>query len=942
MMMFAPSLQIIPEIYVTGKKENYIAYSSDYVTLKYTESGNFEWIKIFYGSENYSMDIPVKMVVDNYGDVYVTGHEGYNPPFEPRITTIKYTTSGQEEWIQHFDGNLINMPRSLAVSNSGDVYVAGVTGNIYGDYDCVTIKYSQILKPKVIKPTPYSKWISDEYDTIKWTGGGWDIVKVKCVLNSGTPSEEVIQIGVTYNDSLYVWHIPDTLLSYRSKIIVENFADTTKKVESGIFRIKPYLLTRVNEDSTYYEFRKNRDQWGFKNSQSNMWPASWYSQFNYFGIDPFTGQRYPFSFGFSAIPSDHIDWVSFVTTFGTDACYKNLSQETYSPMAVQMWKNLKGVWGGSCFGIAIANAIVFRNRNEFASKYSEFPVYYDPIDVHSNDPVKKNINELFTHQYGKEHSIYRRDTALLKTPTQTLNDIKAMLLSENDPVRTLSIRSNDSTHPGGHAINVYKVTKSNSNPAVFNVSVYDNSNDTSNVYIEIDTSANNGNGKWYYANFHYWGGGSLIFLRDPAITYLINPAISRPGDVQSPFGFRDDMVTVFNPNDASIEIRDAAGNVTGFSNGRLSYDIPNSVPLIVENGSEGPPYGYELATNNYSVTMNNFESDKTHADFFNGDNVFTFERSGVTPEQTDNLFFDGGIHVKNSDAEIKEIKLGNIVNETSREKVFSVSSLELAQNDSVKFENSNELKLTSTGTAKNYDLELNVASESGLETFTDSNIPLPANTSHTYVTDWSDIDHDDLIVLQDLGNNGTIDDTLTLKVIRNLELTVLIEGFFDPSKNNMVQDTVTVYLKNISPPFSNVDSAKSVLNQYGTGNFKFKAPEYEVPYYIVIKHRNSIETWSAEGQTFNSNYMYFDLTKYPYYAYGSNLKLKEYRFCIFSGDVNQDGTIDLNDVLSVYNAASSFSSGYVVNDVNGDNIVDLNDILIAYNNSAGFVAVMRP
>ena len=55
----------------------------------------------------------------------------------------------------------------------------------------------------------------------------------------------------------------------------------------------------------------------------------------------------------------------------------------------------------------------------------------------------------------------------------------------------------------------------------------------------------------------------------------------------------------------------------------------------------------------------------------------------------------------------------------------------------------------------------------------------------------------------------------------------------------------------------------------------------------------------------------------------------------------RDSTEKTN-VLSVYNAASVFSSGYVVGDVNKDSIVDLNDILIAYNNSAGFVAAVRP
>ncbi len=66
------------------------------------------------------------------------------------------------------------------------------------------------------------------------------------------------------------------------------------------------------------------------------------------------------------------------------------------------------------------------------------------------------------------------------------------------------------------------------------------------------------------------------------------------------------------------------------------------------------------------------------------------------------------------------------------------------------------------------------------------------------------------------------------------------------------------------------------------------------------------------------------------------------RYAFYSGDVNQDGTVDLNDIVQTYNAAGIFAGGYVVTDINGDNIVDLNDILIAYNNSAGFVSRITP
>lgn len=66
------------------------------------------------------------------------------------------------------------------------------------------------------------------------------------------------------------------------------------------------------------------------------------------------------------------------------------------------------------------------------------------------------------------------------------------------------------------------------------------------------------------------------------------------------------------------------------------------------------------------------------------------------------------------------------------------------------------------------------------------------------------------------------------------------------------------------------------------------------------------------------------------------------RFGIYSGDVNQDGIIDLTDVVSVNNSATFFTTGYVVNDVNADFIVDLTDIIITNNNSSIFVQKITP
>jgi len=63
---------------------------------------------------------------------------------------------------------------------------------------------------------------------------------------------------------------------------------------------------------------------------------------------------------------------------------------------------------------------------------------------------------------------------------------------------------------------------------------------------------------------------------------------------------------------------------------------------------------------------------------------------------------------------------------------------------------------------------------------------------------------------------------------------------------------------------------------------------------------------------------------------------------MFSGDIDRNKFIDLNDVTLVYNDASSFVTGYKTTDVTGNNVTDLNDIIITYNNNTAFVSEHAP
>jgi 1,4-alpha-glucan branching enzyme len=173
-----------------------------------------------------------------------------------------------------------------------------------------------------------------------------------------------------------------------------------------------------------------------------------------------------------------------------------------------------------------------------------------------------------------------------------------------------------------------------------------------------------------------------------------------------------------------------------------------------------------------------------------------------------------------------------------------------------------------------------------------------------------------------------------------LNLTILLQGFYNGS--SMVSDSVTVELHNAISPHTLVEAKKGILNNAGFGTFNFLTAINGTSYYIVIKHRNGVETWSATVQSFASGVLYYDFTNAQSQAYGNNLVQKGTKWCLYSGDINHDGIIDLFDLSAADNDNSNFVGGYVNTDVNGDGIVDIFDISIIDNNNASFVSKVVP
>ena len=175
---------------------------------------------------------------------------------------------------------------------------------------------------------------------------------------------------------------------------------------------------------------------------------------------------------------------------------------------------------------------------------------------------------------------------------------------------------------------------------------------------------------------------------------------------------------------------------------------------------------------------------------------------------------------------------------------------------------------------------------------------------------------------------------------KTLNLTAIIEGLWNGS--SMVSDTVTVELRGINPPYNLVESKKILINSAGTGSGVFATAVNGTQYFIVLKHRNGIETWCSAGQFFTSDVLIYDFTNAQSKAYLNNMVLKGGKWCIYSGDVNQDGFINAFDLNLVFSDNTNGAEGYITTDLTGDQFVEIDDLSIVFKNDILNIERKRP
>jgi len=162
------------------------------------------------------------------------------------------------------------------------------------------------------------------------------------------------------------------------------------------------------------------------------------------------------------------------------------------------------------------------------------------------------------------------------------------------------------------------------------------------------------------------------------------------------------------------------------------------------------------------------------------------------------------------------------------------------------------------------------------------------------------------------------------------------------SSNTNEVDTITIELRDAATGANIEATANGVIMIDGTVSLNFPSSVQGNNYYIVFKHRNTIQTWSAAPVTMASVTSY-DFTTAASKAYGDNMiEIETGVFAMYTGDMNQDEYIDPFDFSLYIEDNNNLATGYYNTDLNGDGYVDPFDFSIYIENNNNLIYSAHP
>ncbi len=692
-------------------------------------------------------------------------------------------------------GAIGNSGQGMSVGLSSDGTTA-IVGGPYNDYSYgASWVFTNLLQ--ITAPAYHELIHAGAPYTIRWVSHGIDSLEFSYSIDSGKTFYTAFAHFAAAADSM-VWQVPDTL---SSKCMLK-LKDINNPLDSAIvpyFKIKGYVLTRFDANGNYERFDPVKDGWKFDNSDTNVWPHSWWQQFDYLlGDDPYTGSSYPVDFAFvgdSVFP----DWPLFVRAFTVPSCYwnpKNTDGEwehTYRESALLKWARIRESWGGSCSGFALTSLFQFSMQPVLSDSFPALGSfnYIDELDTNQTDRLM--INQYSIYQYGREHLISETANSQ-ETPREILQDLKNLLFTDAGYPSYIIIDSIASipfiaSAKAAHAVVPYKMYAAQGD-STYVVEMYDCNYPGDSTFAVIDSL----NDSWNYPALPGWKyTGKGIYLSDPLNSYVSHPLTSNElkadrtvallngsNNKQSikttnghsslaktavqAIGLGTGDAELYNPPNTSVLIKDQYGDSAGFTVSGSFQTVPGAMAIIPRTSHYAPPIGYVFPVSQYSVRLSNFTDSSSYLTMFSDSIIFDYRRLGALQNQTDNINIGNSLSVTNHDNLSKSINLITVFPSSATEWMFKIQNTTMQSSDSLVIipGSVKDLFIENYGKQKTYDLTVDIASYTGGSIFIHTAIQIDSNSSQHIVPNWNTLQIQPLKIFIDHNNTGSFTDSILI------------------------------------------------------------------------------------------------------------------------------------------------------------------------------------
>jgi probable HAF family extracellular repeat protein len=614
----------------------------------------------------------------------------------------------------------------------------------------------------ITRPLSGQRWISGQRDTVRWIHGAkGEFLNISLSKDSGS-TYTLIGGNIPADSGYYSWSIPESTLSVDCFIKLTLASDPSVDTTSRRFRIKGYQLTRFTPSGKYEAFSPSIHGWQYLNG--TLWPTFWWSQFQYTtAIDPNTNSTYP-PFFHTTAASAFVDWPLWTRVFSPDSCYWSTFLGFYRQRAEDKWKSHALPHNGSCFGFAASSFLAFNFKSLLLFRHPGIHDFTNLATVPFSDSIRQAINSYYTYQFGTLS--YQNDAiGQPKDVRTTLQEIRTMFITDATNIQTITIYNNGGGGGGAHTMAPYKLSKDNSGPSRYRLLLYDSNNPLVNTpYILIDSLNNTWTDKTGLGAS--WAGSNHFYLEIPIINYYFLPAMGKASPRITDEIKASANIEFYNTSKANVVYSGSGGKKISLVNGEFTSEISSAVAIFNKDGSVSDPIGYYVPDDAYSITLSDFAEPggPVYLTAFKGNIVYSYERNGAAASQVDRFQVDSALSVVSADPAGKTVNLHLVIDRPGDERIFFMRNIPMQMNDSLRLREVGEDRFTieNFGGAKSYDFEIDGRSASKQDASVHLAIPIGGNSRQIIEPDWANLAVGAVNILIDTGNDGTIDDTITV------------------------------------------------------------------------------------------------------------------------------------------------------------------------------------